>query len=124
MVVLSVLLFLFLACCNKKSIETQKSTTKEETKQQAATTNEKQTEKSNTKTTEKETPSTQKTEIITTITNNGGDNEIVFDVPSENISTTNVPTTIDYIINEPISQQMQTVTEPATDTDGWVTKWY
>ncbi len=125
--------FLFLASCNKKSIENQISTNKEETKQEAAITNEKQTEKTNAKTTEKEIPSTQKTEIITTITNNSGDNKIVFDVWQEtekiSINPTNKPETSENIIidntkSEPASQSVSQVTVPATDSDGWVTKWY
>lgn len=134
--ILLMLSFLIFACCNKKSIENQKLTTKEETKQQVAGTSEKQNDKTSAKATEKEISSTQKPEIITTVANNSTDNEIVFDAMQEDvsintsstkisaISTTEVSKKPNQTTNEPASKSTQTVTIPATDSDGWVTKWY
>lgn len=136
MVVLLSVSFLFLACCDKQNNEPQKSTTKKETKQQTAETSENKIEKTNTESIEKEITSTQKIEVITTITHNGGDNEIIFDASEETesinisstkssaISTTEASEKYEYTTNAPASQKPQKVTEPATDSDGWVTKWY
>lgn len=127
-VVLVLLSFLILACCNKKSVENKNLTTQEGTKQVTVTT-EKQTEQAIYITIEKETSSTKENTVITTIINNGGDNEIIFDVTEEkeniNVSSiTTIPVTTDYITGEHTSQQNQTITEPATDFEGWVVKWY
>lgn len=127
-VLLFVFSFLFLACCNKKSVENKNSTTQQVTKQAEEIT-EKVSEKNNTELTEKEELKIKDNDVITTIINNSKDNEIPFDAIAENDSismdlTTTIPVTTICIQNEITSQAIQIITEPATDTDGWVTKWY
>lgn len=127
-ILLLVVSVLFLACCNKKSVENKNSVTQQVTKQVNAIT-EKKTEKNNTELTEKGNLKTQDNDVITTIINNRQDNEIAYDVTAENDSvnvrlTTSIPETTDYMQNETTSQLIQIITEPATDSDGWVTKWY
>ena len=123
---------LFLACCNRKNINDQRNTTKEEIKQPITTIKEKHTEKTVDKITEKEITSIkEKVEISTTVINNGGDNQIVLDFfedESLNINSTTIVTE-EFAQNqtttkENATQQIQAVTEPATDSEGWVTKWY
>ena len=129
-VLLLVVSFLLLACCNKKSVEKEK-TTEEETNKRITTTIEKD-EEAICNTTEKETIPTKETTVITIVANNGGDNQIAFDFSEEKESLNIYSTTSatdetarnHQTINKFTTQQPQTATQPATDSNGWVTKWY
>ena len=131
-VLLFVFSFLFLACCDKKNIEKQKSTTDEEKIQLITTTKEKHTEKTIHKTTEKEITVTKEGAVITILADNSGDNDISFNESEENesantsyiTSATDEPAKNKHTTKESTSQQHQIVTVPATDFEGWVTKWY
>lgn len=132
-VVILIVSVLFLACCNRNNIYAPENTTKEEIKQPVTTIKEEYTEKTVDKIPREEITSIkEKVEISITVMNNSGDNQIIFDFSEERESLNIDSTTMvseEFAQNqtttkETVTQQIQAVTEPATDSEGWVIKWY